>query len=209
MIKFDTYDYNTIDEKIREEVRGLGDEFRKLEQSSTKLAIDAGFKLRALKERLPHGQFLPYCKEALHTEKRKAQLQMRLACLTEAIARDRLELLPVTIAYKLAAPEVSESLIHEIITDFDGGLVLTVEIVLTRIKEGKKNSSPRPDVEDAEIDKIHAMLSTALEEAEITQLVAFLTQARTKSIRELSGRLVSSIAGRKRPPAMSLPAAFG
>lgn len=182
----------------------------RLERTSTKFGIESGITLCELKDRLPHGQFLCYCNQELDTGERQGQLWMRLARLAESVGRDRLELVPITVVHKIAAKGVPDPLIHEIITDFEGGKVLTVEIVLTRINDAKKSSSPRPDTTDPkQIDEIHAMLIRELGSEDIAQLVGFLSGARAKTIRELTGRLGSSLVTPKPPRMVSLPAVFG
>lgn len=107
------FDYETLDEEIRSFVQGKTDETRGLLRRTAQNVIAIGRNLQAVKEQLPHGQFLPWLQIEFAMTERHARNFMHAAARfgnKPEIISD----LSVTVIYELAAPSTPEVVIEQV-----------------------------------------------------------------------------------------------
>ena len=107
------FDYETLDDEIRSFVQRKTDETRGLLRRTAQNVIAIGRNLQAVKEQLPHGQFLPWLQTEFAMTERHARNFMHAAARfgnkPEIIAD-----LSVTVIYELAAPSTPETVIEQV-----------------------------------------------------------------------------------------------
>jgi hypothetical protein len=107
------FDYETLDEEIRSFVQRKTDETRGLLRRTAQNVIAIGRNIQAVKEQLPHGQFLPWLQTEFAMTERHARNFMHAAARfgnkPEIIAD-----LSATVIYELAAPSTPEVVIEQV-----------------------------------------------------------------------------------------------
>ncbi len=105
--------YEALDEEIRIFVQQKTDETHLLLKRTAENILAIGLILQAVKERLPHGQFLPWLQAEFGMSRVTANHFMHVA---EKFADKCTSILhlPATILYELASPSTSESIIEQV-----------------------------------------------------------------------------------------------
>ena len=107
------FDYETLAEETRSFVQRKTDETRGLLRRTAQNVIAIGRNLQAVKEHLPHGQFLSWLQTEFAMTERHARNFMHVA----ARFGSRSEIisdLSVTVIYELAAPATPEAVIEQV-----------------------------------------------------------------------------------------------
>ncbi len=105
--------YEVLDEMTREFVSRKADETRGLLKRTAQNILAIGRNLQEVKERLPHGQFLPWLQTEFAMSERHARNFMHVAARFENKAEIIADL-SVTVIYELAAPSTSEAVIEQV-----------------------------------------------------------------------------------------------
>ena len=101
------FNYDLLETKVRDKVRSAADRIRERVKKTVEDIIEVGNDLLAVKEALPHGQFLPWLKAEFGWSERSAQNFMSVA---EQFKSAKIADLPIqpSAAYFLAAPSVPD-----------------------------------------------------------------------------------------------------
>jgi hypothetical protein len=154
------FDYSPLDTKIAEQARSTADRIRQRLKKTLEDLMEVGNDLLAVKEALPHGQFLPWLRAEFGWSERTAQNFMSVA---ESFKSAKFADLPIqpSAAYMLAAPAVPDSARQVAIEKAEAGEEITFstakEIVADAKKKGKKKVKPVP------ADKLAVRLVNVLE----------------------------------------------
>jgi hypothetical protein len=134
------FDYSPLDIAVAKKVQSPAETFRKQVRSTLESAIQIGKELLAVKETLPHGQFLPWLKAEFGWAERTATNFIAVADQfgKSAIIAD----LPIqpTAAYLLAAPAVPDEVREAAIEKAKAGeqITVTAKEIVTEAKKKKK-----------------------------------------------------------------------
>lgn len=141
------FDYSPLDTKIAEKARSTADRIRERLKKTLEDLIEVGTDLLAVKEALPHGQFLPWLKAEFGWSERTAQNFMSVAEQFKSAKFAELPIQP-SAAYLLAAPAVPDEARQLAIEKAEAGEEITFttakEIVAEAKKKGKKRAKTIP-----------------------------------------------------------------
>lgn len=107
------FDYSVIDEICRDDVRDAAVRIKVRMARTASDIIDIGRDLIAVKEALPHGQFLPWIDAEFGMTDRTALNFTRVAERFSAKSETISDLTP-TVLYALAAPSTSDEIVEEV-----------------------------------------------------------------------------------------------
>ena len=107
------FDYQTLDEETRLFVQQKADETHGLLKRTAEHVLRIGQNLRAVREKLPHGQFLPWLAAEFGMSRWTAQHFLQVAEKLEDKWRN-FHHLPVSVLYELAAPSTSEEILEQV-----------------------------------------------------------------------------------------------
>src|SRR5579875_1048550 len=101
------FNYDVLENKVADKVRNAADRIRERIKKTVEDIIEVGNDLLAVKETLPHGQFLPWLKAEFGWSERSAQNFMSVA---EQFKSAKIADLPIqpSAAYLLAAPSIPD-----------------------------------------------------------------------------------------------------
>ncbi len=102
------FDYQALDEETRQFVQQKADETHGLLKRTAEHVLRIGQNLRAVREKLPHGQFLPWLAAEFGMSRWTAQHFLHVADKLEDKWRN-FHHLPVSVLYELAAPSIKEA----------------------------------------------------------------------------------------------------
>ncbi len=159
-----TFDYQVLDTETRQYVQQKADETHGLLKRTAEHILRIGQNLKAVKEKLPHGQFLLWIETEFEMSRWTARNFMRVV--------DKLEdkwgnfhHLPVSVLYELAAPSTSE----EILTQMqEGHLPPTLEAV-KHAKEAERRAREAERQARGETEQVREQLFTVREEIQKKQ----------------------------------------
>lgn len=141
------FDYSPLDTKIAEQARSIADRIRERLKKTLEDLIEVGTDLLAVKETLPHGQFLPWLKGEFGWSERTAQNFMSVAEKFKSANSAELPIQP-SAAYLLAAPAVPDEARQVAIEKAEAGETITFstakEIVAEAKKKGKRRAKAIP-----------------------------------------------------------------
>jgi archaellum component FlaC len=181
------FDYDSLDEATRELVQRKANETHGLLKRTAENILRIGQNLRAVKEKLPHGQFLLWIETEFEMSQWTARNFIHVAEKMEDTWRNFHDL-PVSVLYELAAPSTSE----EILTRVQEGKIPPTLEAVKAAKEAERQAR-------VEAEQAQRHLSTAQEEIQekqrtIEQLTHEITSlqeqiadlsAQTKAIKEV------------------------
>lgn len=137
------FDYSPLEATVTEKVRSSAEAIRQQLRNTLESAINIGQELLAVKEALPHGQFLPWLRAEFGWAERTARNFMAVAEQfgKSAIIAD----LPIqpTAAYLLAAPAVPDEAREVAIEKAKAGEQITVAAAKEIVAEALRKRRPR------------------------------------------------------------------
>ncbi len=164
----EAFDYDSLDEATRELIQRKTHETHRLLKRTAEYILLIGQNLKAVKEQLPHGQFLLWIEAEFGMSRWTARNFIRVADKLEDKWRN-FHHLPVSVLYELAAPSTSEEILKEV---QEGEISPTLEAVKAA-KEAERQARA-----EAELAQRH--LSTAQEEIQANQrIIEHLSQEMT------------------------------
>jgi hypothetical protein len=155
------FNYDLLESKLADKVRTAADRIRERVKKTVEGIIEVGNDLMAVKEALPHGQFLPWLKAEFGWSERSAQNFMSVA---ERFKSAKIADLPIqpSAAYVLAAPSVPDEAREKAVEKAEAGEEITFAAAREIVAEArKKRRSRRPKTREAE--KLGSRLVIALE----------------------------------------------
>jgi hypothetical protein len=191
----DTFDYSLLTSVDIDHLRQASARARSLLAAVTPAAIEIGDIITDAKDKIPHGQFGPWCIEALCIDRRRAQIYMNLAKLAKTHGRELVEKLPLVAAHHAAARSTPERVVAEVMGRVAAGNIPTAAVVKGLIRDTRKIEAPPADdlgPED-EIEVLSGLLIDALDALCLGRLAIFLSAASPQAIRELGGSLEASM----------------
>jgi hypothetical protein len=190
----DTFDYSALISVDTDRLRRAAARARSLLAAVTPAAIEIGDIIADARERIPHGQFGPWCAAALGIDRRRAQNYMNLAKLATTHGREQVEKLPLTAAHHIAAPSTPAKVVDDVLNRVAVGDIPTAAVVAALIRATQKIGTP-PSADpgsEEEIGILSGLLIDALDAPRLRRLRAFLSGASPQAIRELNRRLERS-----------------
>jgi hypothetical protein len=136
------FNYDLLETKLADKVRTAADRIRERIKKTVEDIIEVGNDLLAVKEALPHGQFLPWLKAEFGWSERSAQNFMSVA---EQFKSAKIADLPIqpSAAYFLAAPSVPDEAREKAVEKVEAGEEITFATAREIVAEARKRMRPR------------------------------------------------------------------
>ncbi len=136
------FNYEQLETKVADKVRNAADRIRERIKKTVEDIIGVGNDLLAVKEALPHGEFLPWLKAEFGWSERSAQNFMNVA---EQFKSAKIADLPIqpSAAYLLAAPSVPEEAREKAVEKAEAGEEITIAAAKEIVAEARKKKRPR------------------------------------------------------------------
>jgi Protein of unknown function (DUF3102) len=155
------FNYNLLETKLAEKVRTAADRIRERVKKTVEDIIEVGNDLMAVKEALPHGQFLPWLKAEFGWSERSAQNFMSVAEKFKSAKIADLAIQP-SAAYYLAAPSVPDDARQKAVEKAEAGEEITFATAREIVAEARKKKRPRRH-KTIPSDELAGRLTTVLE----------------------------------------------
>jgi hypothetical protein len=130
-----------IPSDLNEELESVANRVRNRLGNMTANIVEIGHELRAVKQRLEHGQFLTWVEAACKLSARTAQLMMKAAEWAEGKNEIVAHLEPTAI-YLLAAPSTPDSIRREVLSGLEHGQRPTPRLIKDMIRAAKERTRP-------------------------------------------------------------------
>ncbi len=150
------FDYSTLTPEAARQARAAADAINRIVVQNYR---EVGRHLRNMKELLPHGAFVEWCKKALNVTPRSAQNYMAAAEWLDGKS-ETLSLLPATVVYALAAPSAPAEVVQEVVAAAEAGsmpepAVISHKIEVARAEERavKQELAKKPGRTEADARK--------------------------------------------------------
>ncbi len=155
------FNYDLLETKLADKVRSAADRIRERVKKTVEDIIEVGNDLLAVKEALPHGQFLPWLKAEFGWSERSAQNFMGVA---EQFKSAKIADLPIqpSAAYLLAAPSVPNEAREKAVEKAEAGEEITFATATEIVAEARKKKRPRRQ-KTMPAEKLAGRLVTVLE----------------------------------------------
>jgi hypothetical protein len=155
------FNYELLETKLADKLRNAADRIRERVKKTVEDIIEVGNDLLAVKEALPHGQFLPWIKAEFGWSERTAQNFMSVA---EQFKSAKIADLPIqpSAAYLLAAPSVPDEAREKAIEKAEAGEEITFAAAKEIVAEARKRKRPRRQ-KTIPADKLAGRLVAVLE----------------------------------------------
>ncbi|HEY7155629.1 MAG TPA: DUF3102 domain-containing protein [Gemmataceae bacterium] len=155
------FNYDLLETKLADKVRSAADRIRERVKKTVEDIIEVGNDLLAVKEALPHGQFLPWLKAEFGWSERSAQNFMSVA---EQFKSAKIADLPIqpSAAYLLAAPSVPDEAREKAVEKAEAGEEITFAAAREIVAEARKKKRPRRQ-KTMPAEKLAGRLVTVLE----------------------------------------------
>jgi hypothetical protein len=155
------FNYDLLETKVADRVRNAADRIRERMKKTVEDIIEVGNNLLAVKEALPHGQFLLWLKAEFGWSERMAQNFMSVA---ERFKSAKIADLPIqpSAAYLLAAPSVLDRARQVAIEKAEAGEEITFATAKEIVAETRKKKRPRRR-KSLPADKLSPRLVSVLE----------------------------------------------
>jgi hypothetical protein len=155
------FNYDLLETKLADKVRNAADRIRERVKKTVEDIIEVGNDLLAVKEALPHGQFLPWLKAEFGWSERSAQNFMSVA---EQFKSAKIADLPIqpSAAYLLAAPSVPDEAREKAVEKAEAGEEITFAAAREIVAEARKRKRPRRQ-KTMPAEKLAGRLVTLLE----------------------------------------------
>ena len=155
------FNYDLLETKLADKVRTAADRIRDRIKKTVEDIIEVGNDLLAVKEALPHGQFLPWLKAEFGWSERSAQNFMNVA---EQFKSAKIADLPIqpSAAYFLAAPSVPDEARQKAVEKAEAGEEITFAAAREIVADARKKKRPRRQ-KSMPTDKLGGRLVNVLE----------------------------------------------
>lgn len=155
------FNYDLLETKLADKVRTAADRIRDRIKKTVEDIIEVGSDLLAVKEALPHGQFLPWLKAEFGWSERSAQNFMNVA---EQFKSAKIADLPIQpgAAYFLAAPSVPDEARQKAVEKAEAGEEITFAAAREIVADARKKKRPRRQ-KSMPTDKLGGRLVNVLE----------------------------------------------
>jgi len=155
------FNYDLLEMKLADKVRSAADRIRERVKKTVEDIIEVGNDLLAVKEALPHGQFLPWLKAEFGWSERSAQNFMGVA---EQFKSAKIADLPIqpSAAYLLAAPSVPDEAREKAVEKAEAGEEITFAAAREIVAEARKKKRPKRQ-KTIPADKLGGRLVSVLE----------------------------------------------
>lgn len=155
------FNYDLLETKLADKLRNAADRIRERVKKTVEDIIEVGNDLLAVKEALPHGQFLPWIKAEFGWSERTAQNFMSVA---EQFKSAKIADLPIqpSAAYLLAAPSVPDEARQKAVEKAEAGEEITFAAAKEIVAEARKKKRPRRQ-KTIPADKLSGRLVAVLE----------------------------------------------
>lgn len=153
------FDYHTLDIETRQFVQQKADETHGLLKRTAEHILRVGQNLKAVKEKLPHGQFLLWIEAEFEMSRWTANNFIHVADKLEDKWRN-FHHLPISVLYELAAPSTSEEILAQV---QEGSLPPTLEAV-KEAKEAERIAREAERQARVEAERIQQQFSAIHEE---------------------------------------------
>jgi hypothetical protein len=155
------FNYDLLETKVADKVRNAADRIRERVRKTVEDIVEIGNDLLAVKDALPHGQFLPWLKGEFGWSERSAQNFMNVA---EQFKSAKIADLPIqpSAAYFLAAPSVPDEARQKAVEKAEAGEEITFAAAREIVAEARKKKRPRRQ-KAVPPDKLAGRLATMLE----------------------------------------------
>ena len=155
------FNYALLETKLADKVRSAADRIRERIKKTVEDIIEVGNDLLAVKEALPHGQFLPWLKAEFGWSERSAQYFMSVA---EQFKSAKIADLPIqpSAAYLLAATSVPDEAREKAVEKAEAGEEITFAAAKEIVAEARKRKRPRRQ-KTMPAEKLAGRLVTVLE----------------------------------------------
>lgn len=155
------FNYDLLETKLADKVRTAADRIRDRIKKTVEDIIEVGSDLLAVKEALPHGQFLPWLKAEFGWSERSAQNFMNVA---EQFKSAKIADLPIqpSAAYFLAAPSVPDEARQKAVEKAEAGEEITFAAAREIVADARKKKRPRRQ-KSMPTDKLGGRLVNVLE----------------------------------------------
>ena len=134
-----SFEYGALDAETATEARAAADRIRKILKYTTAGLIEAGQRLMAIKNRLPHGQFIAWVSAEFGMSDRTARLYMRAAEFAAGKTETVSVLQPTTI-YALAAPSTPDRVKMGVVQRLENGEAVTDREVKQLINSARQET---------------------------------------------------------------------
>ena len=181
------FDYSTLISVDTDRLRNNATRVRLLLKAVTPAAIEIGDIIADARDKIPHGMFGSWCVAELGIERRSAQLYMNLARLAATHGREKVEKLPLTAAYRIAARSTPEAVVADLMERVAAGDIPTDTAVKDLIRKQREvRRGPGDDrARHEDVAVLSDLLVNALDTGGLARLTVFLTGASSDAIREL------------------------
>ena len=186
------FDYSGIPPYEAMQLRLISQRVKELLPTMVPIIIELGTHLEKAKRMLPHGRFGAYCEEEMGISDKSAQNYMNLAKLARNRDPDDLAKLNAGAAYELAARNVPETVVSEVLADVRGGRLVTEDEAKDRISVAKGQARAKA-LNMPPVDQIADLLIDALDRDGVRDVELFLRSAGKPGIKALSGRLQEAL----------------
>ncbi len=155
------FNYDQLETKLADKVRNAADRIRERIKKTVEDIIEVGNELLAVKDTLPHGQFLPWLRAEFGWSERSAQNFMGVA---EKFKSAKIADLPIqpSAAYLLAAPSVPDEARQKAVEKAEAGEEITFATAKEIVAEARKKKRPRRQ-KTIPADKLAGRLVNVLE----------------------------------------------
>jgi len=180
------FDYHALDAETRQFVLQKANETHGLLKRTAEHILRIGQNLQAVKEKLPHGQFLPWVETEFEMSRWTARNFIHVAEKLGDKWRN-FHHLPVSVLYELAAPSTSEELLVRV---QEGQVLPTIE-ALKEAKEAERLARAAEQQARIEMEHAHQQLSTIRKETQEKQMAIEHLSRQIKLLQEQIATLSS------------------
>jgi hypothetical protein len=136
------FNYDLLETKLADKVRTAADRIRERVKKTVEDIIEVGNDLLAVKEALPHGQFLPWLRAEFGWSERSAENFMSVADKFKSAKIADLPIQP-SAAYFLAAPSIPDEARQKAVEKAEAGEEITFATAKEIVAEARKKKRPR------------------------------------------------------------------
>ncbi len=184
-----SFEYDALTPEIRQFAQQKADETHGLLKRTAEHVLQIGQNLKAVKEKLPHGQFLPWIEKEFEMSRWTARNFIRVADKLEDKWRN-FHHLPVSVLYELASPSVSQ----EVLTQVQVGQVPPTVEAIREAREAERRARDAEQKALAEVTDVQHQFTNLSQEVQTKQgMIERLTHEITllqERITELSSSAV-------------------
>lgn len=163
MSKSDTlsFEYNALTPEVRQFAQQKANETHGLLKRTAEHVLQIGQNLRAVKEKLPHGQFLPWVEKEFEMSRWTARNFIHVADKLEDKWRN-FHHLPISVLYELASPSVSQ----EVLTQVQVGDISPTIDAIREAREAERNARDAEQKALAEAIRVQDQFSDLSQEVQ-------------------------------------------